>query len=55
MGAHEVRARLGGLTRQRVYQLTNHASFPEPIAWLAQGKVWLTEDVEEWIASYRRK
>jgi len=53
MGAHEIRMRLGGISRQRVYAITSHRSFPAPIAELQQGKVWLASDVEEWIAKYR--
>jgi prophage regulatory protein len=53
MGAHEIRIRLGGISRQRVYQLTSRRDFPTPVADLVQGKVWLTEDVEAWIASRR--
>lgn len=30
MGAAEIRERLGGISRQRVYQLTNHLDFPAP-------------------------
>jgi prophage regulatory protein len=54
MGSQEIRARLGGLSRQRVYQLTSRDTFPAPVADLAQGKVWDAADVEEWIARYRR-
>jgi prophage regulatory protein len=54
MGAHEIRVRLGGISRQRVYQLTSRADFPAPIADLAQGKVWVAADVEAWIATRRR-
>ncbi|WP_212990889.1 helix-turn-helix transcriptional regulator [Actinoplanes auranticolor] len=53
MGAHEIRMRLGGISRQRVYQITNRSNFPEPTADLAQGKIWLTGDVEAWIAQHR--
>jgi prophage regulatory protein len=53
MGAHEIRVRLGGISRQRVYQLTSRADFPAPIADLAQGKVWVAADVEAWIATRR--
>jgi prophage regulatory protein len=53
MGAHEIRVRLGGISRQRVYQLTSRADFPSPIADLVQGKVWLSADVEAWIATRR--
>lgn len=54
MGAHEIRIRLGGVSRQRAYQITSRADFPKPIADLAQGKVWLTEDVEAWMKVHRR-
>lgn len=46
MGAHEIRARLGNISRQRVYQLTSRADFPAPVADLAQGKVWLADEVD---------
>lgn len=55
MGAHEVRVHLGGITRQRVYQLTNRPDFPEPVADLLQGKIWLTRDVERWATARRRR
>lgn len=55
MGAHEIRVRLGGISRQRVYQITSRADFPEPVADLAQGKVWAAEDVEAWIRTHRRE
>jgi prophage regulatory protein len=54
MGAHEIRMMLGGVTRQRAYQLTCRADFPPPVADLSQGKVWRTTDVEQWVASRRR-
>ena len=54
MGAHEVRVRLGGVSRQRAYQITSRKDFPEPVADLAQGKVWATEDVEAWMKIHRR-
>jgi prophage regulatory protein len=53
VGAHEIRIRLGGVSRQRAYQITSRADFPKPIADLVQGKVWLAEDVEEWMAVHR--
>ena len=53
MGAHEIRIRLGGVSRQRAYQITSRADFPAPAADLRQGKVWFTEDVEQWIAERR--
>ena len=54
MGAHEIRVRLGGVSRQRAYQITSRADFPKPVADLAQGKVWATEDVEAWMRVHRR-
>ncbi|MDR6319998.1 DNA-binding protein [Actinoplanes couchii] len=54
MGAHEIRVRLGGVSRQRAYMITNRTDFPEPIADLSQGKVWLTGDVESWMSIHRR-
>ncbi|GGN44267.1 hypothetical protein GCM10010109_77300 [Actinoplanes campanulatus] len=53
MGAHEIRVRLGGVSRQRAYQITTRADFPKPVADLAQGKIWLTEDVETWMKAHR--
>ncbi len=49
VGAHEIRVRLGGISRQRVYQITSRSDFPRPVADLAQGKIWLADDVEAWI------
>jgi prophage regulatory protein len=54
MGAHEIRIRLGGVSRQRAYQITSRADFPKPVADLAQGKVWATDDVEAWMKVHRR-
>ncbi len=55
VGTHEIRLLLGGISRQRVYQLTRRRDFPRPAADLSQGKVWLTDDVEEWISSRRKR
>lgn len=52
MGNGEIARRLG-VVRQRVYQITNRKGFPDPIADLTMGQVWLTEDVERWIAEHR--
>jgi len=49
VGAHEIRAMLGSVSRQRAYQLTSRADFPRPVADLAQGKVWRRHDVQGWI------
>src|SRR4051794_5101952 len=51
--AHEIRVRLGGISRQRVYQLTSRRDFPTPIAELGQGKIWLSDDIEAWITQHR--
>lgn len=52
MGAAEIADRLR-VTRQRAYQLTARRDFPEPIAHLAMGQVWDTEDVEAWVKERR--
>ena len=49
MGMHEIRLRLGNLSRQRTYQLVSRPDFPKPIASLSQGKVWRAVDVEQWM------
>ena len=43
-----------GCCRQRVYRLTGRDDFPAPAARLAQGTVWLADEVEEWITSRRK-
>jgi prophage regulatory protein len=53
VGASEVRAMLGGVSKQRTYQITTRADFPKPVADLAQGKVWRASDVERWIREHR--
>lgn len=52
MGPHEVREALG-VSRQWAAQLTQRKGFPEPIAELMIGPVWLAEDVEAWAAANR--
>jgi prophage regulatory protein len=52
VGAREIAAMLG-LTRQRVYQLSQESGFPEPVASLGLGKVWETADIEKWAAEHR--
>ena len=49
VGAQEI-ARLLGVSRQRVTQLTTDAKydFPAPVVVLAMGKVWDREDVIAW-------
>jgi hypothetical protein len=53
MGVAEI-AELLNVSRQRVHQLAReHADFPQPVAELKAGKIWLRRDVEAW-ASARR-
>ena len=52
VGAREIAAMLG-VTRQRVYQLSQEPGFPPPVAELGLGKVWETADVERWAAQNR--
>lgn len=53
LGAQEIRTRFGGVSRQRAYQITSRADFPAPVADLAQGRVWLASDVDDWIKNHR--
>ncbi|GHJ54958.1 helix-turn-helix transcriptional regulator [Micromonospora chersina] len=53
VGSAEIRVLLGGVSRQRAYQITSRRDFPEPVAMLQMGNVWLAEDVEKWIAAKR--
>ncbi|WP_433287668.1 DNA-binding protein [Micromonospora sp. CA-244673] len=39
--------------RPQAYQITSRRDFPEPVAMLQMGNVWLAEDVEKWIAEKR--
>lgn len=52
MGAQEIQLRLG-LSRQWAYVIIGRRGFPEPVAELAMGKIWLAEDVEAWIKEHR--
>jgi predicted DNA-binding transcriptional regulator AlpA len=47
MGPAEI-AKLLDVSRQRVTQLVAKPDFPEPVADLAMGKVWLSADVRAW-------
>ncbi|MGC4805856.1 helix-turn-helix transcriptional regulator [Micromonospora sp. DT233] len=53
MGPYEIAERLG-VSRQRFQQLTRYPTFPKPYQELRGMKVWLAEDVEEWIKKYRQ-
>jgi prophage regulatory protein len=48
VGAAEIGRMLGGLSRQRVSQLTSAKDFPKPLDTLAMGNIWLYEDVAAW-------
>ncbi|MFI7330668.1 GntR family transcriptional regulator [Micromonospora aurantiaca (nom. illeg.)] len=48
MGAAEIQERLG-VSRQRAYILISRKNFPEPIATLKMGSVWLASDIEDWM------
>jgi hypothetical protein len=54
VGAQEIAAMLGGVSRQRVNQLAARGDFPAPDAVLAMGKVWKREDVEAWARDHGR-
>jgi prophage regulatory protein len=49
LGVHEV-AELLDVSRQRVHQLAADGSggFPPPVAELAAGTIWATDDIEAW-------
>ncbi|SCL64165.1 hypothetical protein GA0070617_5400 [Micromonospora yangpuensis] len=51
-GAQELRERLG-VSRTRVLQLVARPDFPAPYERLTGGAIWLTEDVERWIAEHQ--
>ena len=52
VGASEVGARLG-VSRQWVYQLSKRPDWPVPCGELHSGRVWMTKDIESWIAEHR--
>lgn len=52
-GSGEIRRMLGGVSRERVYQITSRQGFPEPLATLDMGKVWWLDEVEEWVREHR--
>lgn len=47
VGTAEIAA-LFRISRQRVWQLTQRADFPQPAARLKGSNVWLTADVVKW-------
>jgi predicted DNA-binding transcriptional regulator AlpA len=55
VGVAEV-AKMLGITRQRVDQIVRaHPDFPEPVAELAAGRVWMKKDVRAWAHRTGRK
>jgi predicted DNA-binding transcriptional regulator AlpA len=55
VGAVEIAAMLG-VTRQRVYQMTNEdPTFPAPEVTLAGGRVWTRKSVEAWAKAAGRE
>lgn len=44
-----------GLSRPRVDQLSNSKDFPEPVAVVKAGRIWLRKDVEEWAKTKGRE
>ena len=55
VGVAEI-AEMLGRTRQRVHQLIreNH-DFPQPVAELSAGKIWLRQDIQAWVEKHGRK
>ncbi|HET6483366.1 MAG TPA: hypothetical protein VFG35_25465 [Actinoplanes sp.] len=52
IGSHEIYERFG-LAHDSWGEDTECSSFPRPVAILAQGCVWLTEDVDDWFRETR--
>ncbi len=52
MGPQEIQHRLGK-SRQWTAQLINRKGFPDPVAVLGVGSIWLADDVEAWIQQHR--
>lgn len=42
-----------GVSRQWVEVLSKRRDFPEPAAVLRAGRIWRTEDIEQWAAEHR--
>lgn len=54
VGSAEIAA-MFGISRQRVYQLTSRADFPEPMVRLKAGAVWVTAEVVAWAEARGRE
>lgn len=44
----EIQAR-AGWSRQHTSMMVNQKGFPDPVYTLGMGRLWLAEDVEEWL------
>lgn len=54
VGTAEI-AEMIGVSRQRVHQLTREdPDFPEPVAEISAGTIWLRADIEAWARSSGR-
>lgn len=53
VGTHEIRGRLGTISRQRAHQIVSRSDFPTPVAVLAQGRIWDADTVDAWIREHR--
>lgn len=52
MGTAEIAEHLG-VSRQWVEVLSKRRGFPEPAVVLKSGRIWHTEDVDQWAAEHR--
>ncbi len=52
VGAWEIQQMLG-VGRARTYQIVNRKGFPDPYVVLRMGGIWVTDEVEAWIAANR--
>lgn len=55
VAAPEVGEILGGISRQRVYQLQHVAGFPEPLYRLRTGPVWDRRAIEKFARTWTRR
>lgn len=48
-------AEIMGWDKRRVVTYIDRGHFPEPITWLASGRIWLREDVEAYAEDWRAR
>jgi len=53
VGVSEI-AEMLGVSRHHVHRLARHADFPDPVATLKVGRIWLATDIEKWERTHRR-